>query len=162
VAKGNGYVGICVGAFFSAKKISWEGTPIDYPLDLFPGVPAGPLKRIAPWPGHALTKLAIDTKHEITRGLSKERTVLYYGGPVLAPGRGKKVSVLARYGTGGEPAIVSFSRGRARVFLSAVHTEICLGRDREEIGWPHEPVESPDPDRDEDILLRGVRWVLGR
>ena len=72
------------------------------------------------------------------------------------------MKVLARYGEKGDPAIVAFSRGRGRIFLTAVHLEVCLGRDREEIGWPEDAVERPDPEPDADLLRRGVEWVLRR
>jgi len=160
VTKGNGYIGICAGAFFAAKRIVWEGESIPYPLDLFPGVPTGPIPKIAPWPEFALTKISLDTKHQITKGFPKERTVLYYGGPVLEPLRKGAVKVLARFGKDGDPAIVAFSRGRGRVFLSSVHLEVCLGHDREAIGWPPGEVENPDPEQDAELLRRGAAWVL--
>ena len=57
---------------------------------------------------------------------------------------------------------MAFSRGRGRVVLTAVHLEMCLGRDREEYGWPAAEVEKPDPEPDRDLLRRGTEWVLRR
>ncbi len=162
VETGGGYLGICAGAFFAADRIVWKGEELACPLDLFPGVPRGPIPAIAPWPRYALTRIRLDPSHPVTRGLGKERTVLYYGGPALVPGQGARVAVLARSREGGQPAVVAFSRGRGRVLLSGIHPEIRLGPSREAVGWPGTAVEQPDPEGDRDLLVRGIRWLLRR
>lgn len=162
VDKGGGYVGVCAGAFYAMSDIVWEKEQFDYPLDLVAGTAIGPLDAVAPWPGHALATLELDAKHPLTRGLGETRKTFYLGGPSLHPDPklGKRADVLARYAEGGA-AIVSVTRKRGRIYLTAVHLEYDLTSDRDDLTWPESEGELADPESDWDLFLRGVQWAVG-
>ncbi len=162
VEKGGGYIGICAGAYYAAREISWNGKRWPYDLDLFPGVPEGPLVEIAPWPRYATTRVELAGGHPVTGTSPGTRTMLYYGGPVLAPGEGADVTILGRLPGSGKPVIVAFSRGKGRVFLSALHLEFDLLSTRDRTDWPEKEKGIDDPESDWDLLQGAAYWVLGR
>ncbi len=162
VEKGGGYLGICAGSYYAAREISWNGKRWPYDLDLFPGVPTGPIRRIAPWPRYATVRVSLAQDHPLTAGGPATRTVLYYGGPVLAPREGADAKILGRLDPGGEPVIVAFRKGRGRVFLSAVHLEFDLTSRRDRTDWPEKEKGIDDPESDWDLLQGAARWVLGK
>jgi glutamine amidotransferase-like uncharacterized protein/effector-binding domain-containing protein len=161
VSKGNGYAGVGAGAFLAARQVEWLGQRMDLWLELFPGIPTGPLQDIAPWPEHELTIIEVDRSHAITKKFAGERAVLYRGGPRLQPEEGAKVKILARYrGQDAGPAMVALTLGRARIFLSGVHLELQLGSDRERFGWPAQEPKVADPEPDHELLTSALRWVV--
>ncbi len=166
VEKGGGYIGICAGSFYAAKEIIWANQSWPYDIDLFPGKPSGPIKTIAPWPRYATAKTKMHVDHPITAGGPETRTTLYYGGPVLLPEkdsvRGKAVSVLAHLELTGDPVMVAFSKGKGRVFLSAVHIEYDLTSTADHSAWPENEKGIDDPECDWDLLQSAARWVLGK
>ena len=159
VESGGGYLGVCAGSFFAAKRIHWAGADLDYNLDLFPGTPTGPLVDIATWPNYCMTTVKVVGKHPITRKRGGKRSVLYYGGPSLRPAKGSEVSVLATYATG-DPAMVAFQRGKGRVFLSSAHIDYDLTSDRDGTDWPEREKGIDDKESDWDLLQSAARWVL--
>lgn len=129
VRDGGCYLGVCAGAYFAADLIRWEGRFVEYDLDLFRGLAAGPIDAIRPWKGWRLTELELDPDHPISGG-RREQRALYWGGPAfeLHP-RQQGVEVLARYRVTGRPATIVFPYGRGRVLLMGCHLE--LGWDEE-------------------------------
>ncbi len=162
VERGGGYIGICAGAYYAAKQIVWANQTWPYDIDLFPGVPEGPIRAIAPWPRYATTPITLVGDHPIVRGEGRRRTALYYGGPVLRPREGAAVTILATYDVTGDPAMVAFERGKGRVFLSSVHLEYDLTSKRDHTEWPENEKGIDDPEPDWDLLQRAVAWILGR
>ena len=162
VARGGGYIGICAGAYYAAKQIVWAHQTWPYDLDLFPGVPTGPITAIAPWPRYATTPITLKAGHPITSEGPLHRTALYYGGPVLKPRKGAAVTVLATFDATGDPAMVAFTKGKGRVFLSSVHLEYDLTSERDHTAWPENEKGIDDPESDWDLLQRAALWVLGK
>ncbi len=162
VENGGGYLGICAGSYYAARRIRWEGVSYPYDLDLFPGVPRGPLQELAPWPHWTEARLELNPDHPITRGLVPERSVLYYGGPALDPRPDSGAVVLARFAKNDAPAVVALERGRGRVFLSAAHLEYDFGPRGAGAVHPHGVSGISDPESDQDFLLAGARWLLHR
>ncbi len=162
VEKGGGYLGICAGSYYAAREIEWAGVPYPYDLDLFPGVPAGPIQAIAPWPQYATTAITLDEGHAIALGSPSTTTALYYGGPVFPPQEGARVDVVGRFEATGEPAIVALEHGKGRVFLSSVHLEYDLTSEADGTGWPELEKKIEDPESDWLLLQRAGQWVLGK
>jgi glutamine amidotransferase-like uncharacterized protein/effector-binding domain-containing protein len=160
VERGGGYIGVCAGSFYAAKEIDWGGTPYPYDLDLFPGVPKGPIVEIAPWPGYVTTGLTLEGTHPIVAGHPSQRTVLYYGGPTFQAREGAQVDVLARFDETGAPAMVAFERGKGRAFLSSVHLEYDLTSGADGTTWPELERHIADPESDWPLLQQAARWVL--
>lgn len=160
VRTGGGYVGICAGAYLESRALAWEGTRAEQPWALFEGSATGPVAGLAPWPQRARVALAIEGTHPIVRGLVGARTVLYHGGPVLAPDA-EGVAVLARFAQGGGAAVVAFGAGQGRVVLSSVHLEgLPSGGAAGAGGAPSDLAADPESDRD--LLARAVRWAVAK
>lgn len=160
IARGGGYIGICAGSFYAAPEIDWAGTRYPYDLDLFPGLPAGPLVEIAPWPSYVTTGLTLAGDHPVVAGQPQQITALYYGGPAFRAHPGAEVEILARFTDNDEPAVVSFSHDEGRVFLSSVHLEYDLTSERDGTGWPELERHIDDPESDWPLLQQAARWVL--
>lgn len=158
VRGGGGYVGVCAGAYLATAQVVWEGESLAYPLGLLAGSATGPLTSVAPWPERALTGLTLEGSHPILGARTGRRTVLYQGGPVLAPAR-DGVSVLARFEAGGGAALVAFLAGEGRVVLSSVHLEGLPSDDAAAPTSAPGPAEA-DPEPDRDLLTRALLWVL--
>ncbi|MDQ7088390.1 MAG: BPL-N domain-containing protein [Acidobacteriota bacterium] len=156
-----GYIGICAGSYYAARQISWSGKTWSYDIDLFPGVPSGPIRKIAPWPYYVTTGVKLDTGHPITAGGPARRVTLYYGGPVLEPREGSGVKVLGTFEKTGQPAIVAFEKGKGKVFLSAVHLEFDLTSEVDNTPWPENEKGIEDDQSDWEMLQRAARWILG-
>ncbi len=161
VEDGGGYLGICAGAFYSAKEIKWAGETIPYDIDLFPGVPSPPTFTLPAWPGYTMAEMDIQTSHPLATKLPKTIQVLYYGGPSLNAKTDQVVSVLARFANGRQAAIVSFEKERGRVFLSAVHLEYDLNSMRDGSAWPELESGFTDSEPDWELLQDAVKWVSG-
>jgi len=162
VAAGGGYIGICAGSYYAAREISWNGRRWPYDLDLFPGVPEGPIARIASWPGYAMARVALLPGHPVTGSAAETRTLFYYGGPVLGPREGADVTIVGQLADSGEPVIVALEKGKGRVFLSALHLEFDLRSTRDGTDWPEKEKGFDDPESDWDLLQRAAFWVLDR
>jgi len=162
VESGGGYIGICAGAYYSAKQIVWANKTWPYDIDLFPGIPTGPINAIAPWPRYATTPITLKRDHPITAEGPVHRTALYYGGPILKAREDAAVTVLATYDATGDPAMVAFAKGKGRVFLSSAHLEYDLRSERDHTAWPEKEKGIDDPESDWDLLQRAALWVLGR
>ena len=158
--RGGGYIGVCAGSFYAAETIIWGNTEYPYDLDLFPGVPTGPVIEIASWPYYVTTTITLDSTHPISAENPQQRTVLYYGGPIFVPNIGAEVSVIARFDENNEPAIVAFEHGRGRSFLTSVHLEYDLTSDRDGTTWPELERHINDPESDWPLLIEAARWVL--
>ena len=160
VQSGGGYIGICAGSFYAAKEIEWAGTPYPYDLDLFPGVPTGPIVEIAPWPSYVVTGVSLEGDHAIVTGRKAENLALYYGGPTFEAREGAEVDVLARFDDTGAPAMVAFERGKGRAFLSSVHLEYDLTSEADGTTWPELERSITDPESDWPLLQQAALWVL--
>lgn len=161
VASGGGYIGICGGAYFAGSSCVWRGRalPIE-PLRLYEGTAEGPWDALAAYPGYGLCALWVtDPSHPITRDLTGSFQVLYYWGPSLSPRAGSSVSILARYESIDQPAMLAFDYGRGRVFLVGTHPEIEENDARDGHDFAS---ELADPDSEWDLLRNAVHWCRGR
>ncbi|MGY5876491.1 MAG: BPL-N domain-containing protein [Candidatus Thorarchaeota archaeon] len=135
VKSGHGYVGMCAGAYFACDRIDWEGTPIQYSLDLFMGNAIGALDELAPWPGQAMCTIEIERENELI-DLTDEpenHTVNYWGGPYFVPDNPNSIETLAKYTFNNEPAMIAFEYHEGRVFLSGPHPEFEEDSDRDDL-----------------------------
>jgi glutamine amidotransferase-like uncharacterized protein len=161
IEKGGGYIGICGGAYFAADAIIWKGIKYDCPLGIFPGIAEGPIVEIAPWPRYKMCRVNITThKHPIPEGEPSSLAVLYYGGPWFhIPTRARRapMDILATYAVNGKPAVVAYSVGKGRAFLSGVHPEFEEGSDRDEVTWDDDLF---DPESEWPLMRKAIKWVL--
>lgn len=132
ISNGGGYIGICGGAYFSAEKIIWQGNQLPMTsLNLFAGSAEGPIDGIVPYPQYGMCQVNIvDTTHVITRSMHTPQWILYYLGPVLKPSSAD-ITILGKYNTVNQPAILAFEYGKGRVFVIGIHPEIEEDSDRD-------------------------------
>jgi len=145
---GGGYFGICAGAYFASDFIYWKpdveskGETYDYRLSLFKGVGIGPVLGIKTWTsptgcssgiisGAAMTTVTVNTM--IIPSVGTDLHILYFGGPAFTQflDVSKKAIVVATYKVpgfpaDGKPAMILFSKGKGKVFLSGPHPEISF------------------------------------
>ena len=163
IKTGGGYVGVCAGAYFACATVQWDGTDLDYPLDLVACKAVGPVAAIAPWPKHAVTGIEIDARSTLGQGLGGKRQAFYLGGCAFDFGAKppSRATVLARYTAGGAPAVVTLTHGRGKVFLTGPHLEYDLTSDRDDLTWPERLGGIEDTESDWDVFQRGVRYAAG-
>jgi len=130
VAKGGIYIGICAGAYYAADIFNWKEEEYDYPLSLFPGIAAGPLRGVTGWGQTVDLKLneAFAFNHDNVNSF----TVYYYDGPYFNahPDEDEKITVVASYSFNDEPAIVFSTYGEGIYLLIGPHPELG-GYDRD-------------------------------
>jgi glutamine amidotransferase-like uncharacterized protein len=161
IKAGGAYIGVCGGAYFAAEKVVWRGQQLSMtPLALFAGTAQGPIDEIIPYPDYGMSKIVIlDTTHAITQSEPDSLWVLYYWGPVLIPDQGADISILGRYETYDQPAMLAFRYGGGRVFLIGTHPEIEEDSDRDGGNFAE---ELDDRGSDWDLMKRAVDWCLDK
>lgn len=151
VANGGAYFGICAGSYFASDIVLWKPNywsaieVYNYSLDLFSGIGRGVVLAIKGWTSptgcssgitQGAAMAAINMNTSILPDVGGELSMLYYGGPILRPFRSntQDVQVLATYKTpralaNGAPAMILFSYGSGKVFLSGAHPEVAFDVD---------------------------------
>lgn len=149
VSNGGGYLGICAGAYFASDMImfkqDWPATVevYDYPLNLFNGIGLGAVLSIKEWnaptgcasgitKGAAMTSVKVD--NSVLPGIDTPLNILYYGGPAFFPNPFYPISgytVAATYTLPGDlldgvPAMITYTYGNGKVFLSGPHPEVSF------------------------------------
>jgi len=126
VADGNGFFGICAGAYYAASIINWEGGTYETDnLELYSGEDTGAIDEIAPWPEYTVTKTNIN---DTIIGNLGDRFHLYYGGGYKTTSEGE-ITVATYEHTGGTytgyPNAIRFTYGAGdgRVLLVGTHPE---------------------------------------
>jgi glutamine amidotransferase-like uncharacterized protein len=159
VSGGGAYIGICGGAYFASRSVSWRGSVLPMvPLGLFQGTASGPADAIVPYPDYGMCLVTIaGHDHPITTGQPDSVWTLYYWGPVLVPDAGASVTVIGRYDAVGQAAMVAFSYGEGRVFLVGAHPEIEEDSDRDGVAFGD---ELDDRGSDWDLMKSAVSWCL--
>lgn len=157
VAGGGSYMGICAGAFFAADTVTWEGSHIDYPLDLFPGRAEGPIDEIEPWPGFGMCGVSPVDPPPGSSITMEPAAVMYYGGPCFHPRPSSGVTVNWTYDAVSDPAMVSFYYGAGKVLLSGPHPEFEEDAERDLVYW-----DSPldDQGSDWDACKNLLGWLV--
>lgn len=148
VSNGGGYFGICAGAYFACDVITWKEdweTPLEiynYPLNLFRGIGVGVVLGIKEWTsptgcdsvileGAAMTTLKVN--NSILPDISSDLNILYYGGPLFRAFKeyARQSIIVATYELPGAPAdkapaMILFTFGKGKVFLSGPHPEVSF------------------------------------
>ncbi len=161
VSGGGAYIGICGGAYFASRSVSWRGSPLAMePLGLFAGTTYGPIDAIMPYPDYRMCRVDVaGHDHPITAGQPDSFITLYYWGPALVPDTGANVTVLGRYNGVGQPAMVAFEYGKGRVFIIGAHPEIEEDSDRDGVSFGD---ELSDEGSEWDFMKSAVKWCLKR
>jgi glutamine amidotransferase-like uncharacterized protein len=159
VRNGGGYIGICGGAYFAAKRVVWRGSQLAMtPLGLFNGTATGPIDEIMPYPNYTMCKINIvNHVHPITEPENDSITILYYWGPALTSDGETNVTVLGQYEKGSQPAIVSLEYSQGRVFLIGTHPEIEEDSNRDKVVFGD---EFSDEGSDWGLMQRAVAWTI--
>jgi glutamine amidotransferase-like uncharacterized protein len=143
VASGGAFLGVCAGAYYASRRISFEATPRgvitgERELALFEGTAAGSLHDIAePYSTSHLRCAAVATVRGTATG--REHSVLYWGGPEFLPDPGTSYTPLLHYvrdvpdvrdpSPARDPnhfaiAALATRFGAGRAVLTGVHAEI--------------------------------------
>ena len=131
VRSGGGYMGICGGAYFAARKVVWCGLPLPMePLALFPGVAQGPLYPLGPFAPSICRLQRGASENPLTAALPDPAWMLYWKGPQLIPDDSARAAVVGEYARVNLPAVLALEHGRGRVFLTGPHPEIEGTSDR--------------------------------
>lgn len=159
VSGGGAYIGICAGAYFASRSVSWRGSALAMePLRIFPGTASGPIDAIAAYPDYGMCRVNVaGHDHPITAGQPDYLWTLYYWGPVLVPDAGAPVTVIGRYDIVSQPAMVAFEYGQGRVFLVGAHPEIEEDSDRDSVAFGD---ELDDQGSEWDFMKSAVLWCL--
>ena len=121
VERGGRCLGICAGAYLLSRTVRYDGKDYPYPLGLFDGIAAGPVKGLAAYPKPGTARLTA-TEAGKKRGLGAlaSRPAYYSGGPFFL--EGSRATVLATYGDG-SAAIISRRVGKGEAVLVGAHLE---------------------------------------
>jgi glutamine amidotransferase-like uncharacterized protein len=158
VEGGGAFFGVCAGAYFACDNIVWEGSPIEYSLDLFDGTGTGAIDAIAEWPNYNMCVVDLNKTNTLI-DLSDEpdnHTVMYYGGPYFTLSDSSGAEVLATYRINGQPAMIAFEKEAGRVFLSGPHPEWEEDSDRDGQTWPD---VFDDFGSEWDMMLKVSLWL---
>ncbi len=159
VRNGGAFFGVCAGAYFGCDKIRWEGTIIEYPMNLYEGYGVGPVEEIAAWPDYAMTEIIINRTSPLIdlSGEPANHTVMYYGGPWFEITDQEDIHSLATYSANNESAMIAFEYEDGRVFLSGPHPEWEEDSQRDNSSW-----EDVFDDRGSewDMMLKVSLWLL--
>lgn len=159
ISEGGGYIGICAGAYFAAERVIWNGTVLPMtPLSIFSGESRGPINEISTYPNYDMCKINIfDTLNIITHTVGDTSWMLYYWGPAFFPYKTTDVSILGKYSITDQTAILAFTSGNGKVFLTGTHPEIEEDSDRDSVTFAY---ELEDKGSDWDLMKNAVRWCL--
>ncbi len=120
VEKGGCFTGFCAGAYYASSTMRWNGNPFDYPLKLFPGEAAGPLR--LNW--GSLSAVSLNKEIAFNQDFVDTMEMWYFDGPCFTDFAETDTHVLARYEANGEAAVVAFDYGEGKVLLSGPHPEL--------------------------------------
>ncbi|OGF65015.1 MAG: hypothetical protein A2Y62_14415 [Candidatus Fischerbacteria bacterium RBG_13_37_8] len=154
---GGGYIGICAGGYFAAEVITLRGQDAGEGLKLLHGEARSPMMELVDAPIYGMTQVNIsDHSHPITQSESDSLMVLYYWGPAFHLFINSSVSILASYHRNGLPAMVAFTYGSGRVFLSGPHPEIEEDDSRDGVS-SYDELE--DEGSDWELMRKATQWV---
>lgn len=161
IHNGGGYIGICGGAYFAAKKVIWQAEQLPMTLlEVFRGTAEGPIDEIVPYPDYGMCKLNIvETTHPITESGPDSSWMLYYWGPILLPNRDANVTILGKYDKVNQPMMLAFDYGLGRVFLIGTHPEIEEDSERDGVIFAD---ELDDRGSDWELMRKAVFWCVRR
>jgi biotin--protein ligase len=159
IDSGGGYIGICGGGYFAAETVIWRGNQLSMsPLGIFSGTTQGPIDQIVPYPDYGMCTVTItDTLHAITESEPGSFSILYYWGPEFIPNNNAQIETLGTYDIEEKVAIIAFSYGSGRIFLTGPHPEFEENdtRDGTTLGD-----ELDDPESEWELMKKATRWCL--
>jgi glutamine amidotransferase-like uncharacterized protein len=138
VRLGGGYIGICGGSYFAAKKIVWRGwadEPRQYftntGLGIFSGIADGPIEDYAPSYQDNNCKVIISQNHPITNDMPLQIDYLYSFGPKFIIEDSSGVSILGKSASGNNSVVLAVQYELGRLFLTSLHPEF----DNDKSSW---------------------------
>ncbi|KPK62974.1 hypothetical protein AMJ83_08810 [candidate division WOR_3 bacterium SM23_42] len=160
INNGGGYIGICGGAYFTGRRVKWQGRQLPMsPLAIFPGTTQGPVDDIAPYPDCVMCKIKItDHQHPVVQTEPDSAWIMYCYGPMLLPDSGADVQILGEYDSVGKPAVIAFAYGAGRVFIIGTHPEVEEDSDRDGIAFGD---DFNDKGSDWELMRKATLWCLG-
>ncbi|KPK73771.1 hypothetical protein AMJ87_00755 [candidate division WOR_3 bacterium SM23_60] len=160
ISDGGGYVGICGGAYFTGKRVFWQGAQLLMsPLGIFPGTTDGPIDAIAPYPDCVMCKINItERSHAITQSEPDSAWIMYCYGPVLLPESTAAVTILGTYDIVDQPAMIAFEYGNGRVFIIGTHPEFEEDSERDGVTFGD---GFDDRGSDWDLMKKAAMWCGG-
>jgi len=159
VREGGAFFGVCAGAYFACDKITWEGTTLDYSLDLFDGTGVGPIEEIAGWPNYDMCEISVNHSSDIIdfSGEPATHSVMYYGGPCFESESQDGVHTLATFSVNNQSAMIAFEYESGRVFLSGPHPEWEEDSQRDNSVWEN---EFDDQGSEWDMMMKVSLWLV--
>jgi glutamine amidotransferase-like uncharacterized protein len=146
---GGGVMGICAGSYYLSDKIVWEGTPYNYPVNLFGGTDTGPLDGLN-YPSYTLTTVNINDP--VIGNLGNQQQ-FYYGGGYKTDLSASNATMVASYtvsGYNGYADAIRFMYGSGHVLLVGTHPEARSGSEDDWLSWDNfqensnTPLTNPD------------------
>lgn len=127
---GCAYIGTCAGGLIACESNLWSGYDDNEGLfKIYPGAGIGPIPEIYQYPKVGMCK--INFTNEIADiDNSDDCWILYYNGPYFEV-TGSNTKVIANYQISNNPAIVTSTYGKGRVFLTGPHPEFEEDSDRD-------------------------------
>lgn len=161
VENGGNYIGVCGGAYFSSKKIIWQGNQLPMnTLELFDGTAEGTIDEIVPYPQMDMSKIEItDTLHPIMKDLPKIQWMLYYWGPVFKT-ENPNMKVLGKYDAVDLPAVIAFEYGEGKVFITGTHPEMEEDSNRDGVVFSDTIINNVHYYGEEQLDDQGSDWIM--
>lgn len=158
VRDGKAYAGICAGAFLATSHREGGVATGPYGIGLLVGTAHDGTALGTPGFAEGVLRFFL-VEHGLTKGLKSDYRILLLGGPsfryTAEEAQEERVEVLATFPDKRSPAMISFSYGRGKAFLSGPHLEV------EEVRTGWKPPYA-DPDSEWPLLDRVIHRLLER
>lgn len=158
ISGGSGYIGTCAGAMFAAETQVWRDTAYSSTqLGIFSGTAKGPIPEIFDSPGVGMCQIDLFKSHMITDSEPDSVWILYYNGPYFTPKAGVSVDTIGLYDITNTIALLGYTYGKGRVFLTGPHPEWEEDSDRDSISYFD---NYDDCGSDWPLMYNATRWCL--
>jgi glutamine amidotransferase-like uncharacterized protein/PKD repeat protein len=152
---GGGYVGICGGGYYAADCGTFNGTPFDFPLDLFDGAADGPLAGVS-----TMTSISLNPRNPLNEYQPATHITMYSGGSAFYPNPDAWVDTVATYDEhSGDCAMINSYYGNGRVLLMGPHPELEEDSDRDGTSYGD---QYDDQGSEWGLLWSAFDWVMSR
>ncbi len=155
VFRGGSYFGICGGAMFACRVVSFSGDDSYYPLKLFNGTCMGPVGTLG---GMVTINVNTTCAGPDLANLSATNEILYQGGGYYVPDEGQDMYTLATYNYTSGAAMIAANYGNGTICLSAPHPEYEENHTRD--GTDYWDDDYNDPDSEWELMLRASLWQV--
>lgn len=158
ISGGSSYIGTCAGAMFAAETQVWHDTAYSSAqLGIFPGTAKGPIPEIYDDPGVGMCQVNLSKPHTITNSEPDSVWILYYNGPYLTPKAGVLVDIIGWYDITNTIALIGYTYGKGRVFLTGPHPEWEEDSDRDSVSYFD---NYDDLGSDWPLMYNATQWCL--